>query len=277
MAELVPLYDLHVHSTRSDGLRSLMELAQMAKLTGLAGFAITDHDILPDTDRLVHLQHQWGIEIIAGVEISTRWQGRPLHLLAYGFDVAPGPLADLCQGLLDRRRDRLDRLVDWVRTKLPLFDDGELIRLRNQVSPGRKHMARELIRQGFVSSTRVAFDRYLSDVGDIAPASEVPLEEAIEAVHQSGGVSILAHPPTGMTVDQWRALSMVGLDGLETCFGRVASSHRRFLEERCIEYGWVATAGSDYHGDGGRNQLGLHRVDRERLTELLARRPTLIV
>ncbi len=277
MAELVPLYDLHVHSTRSDGLRSLMELAQMAKRTGLAGLAVTDHDILPDFDRLIHLEQQSGIEMVAGVEISTRFRDRPLHLLAYGFDGSPHPLGSLCQGLLNRRRDRLDRMVEWVRSKLPRFDDVELGRLRNQVSPGRKHVARELIRQGFVSSTRVAFDRYLSDLGDFAPASDVPLEEAIESIHQSGGVAILAHPPTGMTVDQWRALSTVGLDGLETRFGRVASSHRRFLEERCVEYGWVATAGSDYHGDGGRNQLGLHSVDRARLSEILARRPAVTV
>jgi predicted metal-dependent phosphoesterase TrpH len=268
---MLPLFDLHVHSTRSDGLRSLMELAHMTRRSGLAGLAITDHDILPHPDRLSQASQQFGIELIPGIELSTRWREYRFHLLGYGFDPMETTLVELCDRLLAVRRARLDAIVSSVRDQHPRFDRRELDRLRDQSSPGRKHVARELIRQGFATSSRVAFDRYLSpQVADI-PSPEVPLEEAIEAIHSAGGVAVLAHPPTGMTVDHWRGLGEVGLDGLETRFGRVASSHRRFLDQRAEEYGWLATAGSDYHGDPGRNQLGLHTVSQETLDKLGAR------
>ena len=68
-------------------------------------------------------------------------------------------------------------------------------------------------------------------------------------------------------------LGMLDLDGIETRFGKVANAHRRFLEERACEYDWIPTAGSDYHGDGTRNRLGLHTISRSTLDSLWARRP----
>jgi 3',5'-nucleoside bisphosphate phosphatase len=272
MAELLPIFDMHIHSTRSDGLRSPMELAQMARRSGLAGWALTDHDILPDPEVLDHLAGQTGLTIIPGVEISTYQGDRLLHLLGYGFDVDTGSLADLCQSLLQKRRERMEQMVASIQEKIPRFDLREIQQLRHHASAGRKHLARELVRQKWVSSTRGAFEKYLTPMSKELPSIGVPLAEAVKAIHSAGGVAVLAHPPTGMTIDDWRLLATVGLDGLETRFGRVAHSHRRFLEARSTEYGWVCSAGSDYHGDGGRNQLGTHTVTREQLDAILARR-----
>jgi predicted metal-dependent phosphoesterase TrpH len=273
MAQLLPLFDLHVHSTRSDGLRSPMELVQMAERSGLAGIAITDHDILPDETLLGHLRSQSGLHLLSGVELSTQFSGRPLHLLGYGFDGSRGDLGELCRSLVQARRARMDGMVSRIRSLVPSFQAGMLDGPGGPASLGRKHLARELIRQRFASSSRVAFEKYLTPIASEIPLANVAIEEAIDAIHSSGGVAVLAHPPTGMSIGDWRRLGGLSLDGIETRFGRVAASHRRFLEARSMEYDWIGTAGSDYHGDGGRNQLGLHTVTREVMDSLLDRRP----
>lgn len=271
------LFDLHVHSTRSDGLRSVMELAHLASLCGLAGIAITDHDILPDPVMLADAGRARGVHMLPGIEISTVWNHRRLHLLGYGFENSSRtPLHDLCDEVLAARHERWDKLIAGLKEKNVKLDEAALARLRHQGSPGRKHLARELVRLRKASSVRVAFDKYLSPLdADLSPIG-IDLARAIQAIHDSAGVAVLAHPPTGMTVDDWRALALLGLDGIETRFGKVANAHRRFLEDRSKEYGWVQTAGSDYHGDGTRNHLGLHSVDRLGLNELLARKPQVV-
>ena len=95
------LFDLHTHSTRSDGLRSVMELAHLASLSGLAGLAITDHDILPDSDMLSEAGHKRGVLLLSGIELSTVWRGKRLHLLGYGFSAGKdSSLHGHCQELV---------------------------------------------------------------------------------------------------------------------------------------------------------------------------------
>ena len=267
------LFDLHAHSTRSDGLRSVMELAHLASLSGLAGLAITDHDILPDEEMLIEAGQTRGVMLLTGIELSTTWKTRRLHLLGYGFSLSSSAsLKQLCEELLASRRERWEKLVAGLRAQKVVMDEPALVRIRNQGSPGRKHLARELVRLRRASSTRVAFDRYLSPLdADLSPIG-IDLARAIQAIHDSSGVAVLAHPPTGMNVEEWRELGTMGLDGIETRFGKVANAHRRFLEERAAEYDWIPTAGSDYHGDGTRNRLGQHTMSRQGLDALLGRR-----
>jgi predicted metal-dependent phosphoesterase TrpH len=265
------LFDLHVHSTRSDGVRSVMELAHLARLCGLSGLAITDHDILPDESMLQQASTLRGVELLAGVELSTVWRDRRFHLLAYGFRPSAGALSSLCEEILSSRRQRWDALIAGVRQQRVPLDEAFVQRVRTQGSPGRKHLARELVRIKRSTSVKGAFARYLSAFDGSLPAIGVDLCRAIEVVHADGGKAILAHPPTGMTVDEWRALARVGLDGLETRFGRLAQRHRAFLEDRAREYGWLTTAGSDYHGDSNAHRLGQHTVGRETLDQLRQR------
>lgn len=264
------LFDLHVHSTRSDGLCSPMELARLARLSGLAGIAITDHDILPDAILLREIESQSSVRMLVGVEWTTRWKERGLHLLAYRFDPASDPLRRISAAILEQRRARWDSLVSKLRARGLKLDRHRLDWTRNQSSPGRLHLARELVASRNATCLRTAFARFLEPISNDAPSIGVDLATAIGAVHQAGGLAVLAHPPTGLSREDWFALADLGLDGIETRFGLFKSGHRRFLEERAVEHAWIATAGSDYHGDGARDRIGVNTVDRSIVDRMLS-------
>lgn len=115
----------------------------------------------------------------------------------------------------------------------------------------------ELVSSRLASSIRVAFQRHLSEIGrNFIDDEPLLIATAISIVHAAGGKAILAHPPANLVIDEWRALKEAGLDGIETDYPRLAKSHRRFLAERVAEYGFLATAGSDFHGDEPRDHLG---------------------
>jgi predicted metal-dependent phosphoesterase TrpH len=246
-----------------------MELGELARLCGLDGIAVADHDILPDVDLLRRIEAASRVRMLPAVELTTKWNGRTLHLLAYRFDPESPALREMTAAVLRGRRRRWDALVERLASQGVKLDRERLDRRRNQSSPGRRHLARELVAARRAPSLRAAFTRLLDPIAKGAPEFGVDLVEAIRAVHAAGGAAVLAHPPVGMTCDDWRALANMRLDGVETRFGSLTGWRRRFLADRAAEHGWIASAGSDYHGDGSRDRLGSHHVDRTTLDRLL--------
>lgn len=268
MSVETPLFDLHVHSVASDGLRSPLELACMARRAGLAGLALTDHDVLPDPRTQERLSGQTGVLFLAGVELSTEWYGRDFHLLGYGVDPEHAPLARACRELRRERRRRLLRLAERLSRGGIRWEKGRIEDLAGGGSPGRMHLARELVRMGHAGSPKAAFRRYLTALTEEAHArTRLPLAEAVGFVHAAGGKAVLAHPPVGLTREDWGRLVDLGLDGIETRHPRLKAGHRRFLVERTREFGLAATAGSDYHGDERGVELGAETTPLETVRE----------
>ena len=265
------IYDMHCHSTRSDGLKSPLELAHHAKLCGLAGIAITDHDTLPDAELWRKIAAMTGRQLITGIEISTHFAGHAFHLLGYYFDPSYPSLVAVERELVDRRRARHQFFVETLAERIPTFDPAPLNRPGAMSTPCRKHLARELVRQRFASTARRAFQRYLSGLGREAPRLAITLEHAITAIHDAGGIAILAHPPVGLSQDVWSALGATRLDGIESRYGKLSGGHRRFLQDRVEEYRWFASAGSDFHGDRAHERLGLHHIDEQHNARLRQR------
>ncbi|HVJ83891.1 MAG TPA: PHP domain-containing protein [Planctomycetia bacterium] len=257
------LIDAHCHSLRSDGLLSLQQLAQLARLSGLSALAITDHDALPDPRELKSAGEPFAVEMHAGVELSVRLGDRSLHLLGYRFDPADQRLQSLCRELQELRRRRFHRMAEALRAGGVKLDAARVDRLASGISPGRMHLARELVRCRAASHIRAAFARHLStfDSADAAQdGTPLALADALDALHDAGGVGMLAHPPARMTVGEWRRLAEIGLDGIESDFPGAAATHRRFLSDRVREYHWLETKGSDYHGDNPQRHLGAKRL-----------------
>jgi predicted metal-dependent phosphoesterase TrpH len=193
----LPRIDLHTHSRISDGTQSPTELVHAAKAAGLDVLAITDHDTAAGWAEAAAVAHEVGIELVRGMEISTRHRRRAVHLLAYLPDPTYRPLAEGLQQVLDGRSSRvpaiLERLdaigmhldLDQVRT--PVSGDAAAV--------GRPHIADALVRAGYIRDRDQAFAELLSP-GRPAYVDRyaAPLEPMIRTVAEAGGVSVIAHP-----------------------------------------------------------------------------------
>lgn len=242
--------DLHVHSTASDGDYSPAEVADLARRAGLAAVALTDHDT---TAGLAEARAAAGgaLEVIAGVEITTGFRDRELHLLAYFIDPAD---AALCAALEAIRRGRAARFAAMAER---LRGHGVSVRLdglsRSVESLGRRHLARLLVDQGHVSTIREAFGKWLADGGRAwVPHERLPVAEAIALVRGAGGVAAWAHPAYDGSDDRLAELARLGLGAVEVDFPEVKPSRRATLRRMAAELGLEVTAGSDCHGPGKR-------------------------
>jgi predicted metal-dependent phosphoesterase TrpH len=258
--------DLHVHTTHSDGQYTTAEVVELARRTGLSAVAVTDHDTLSGVAPARAAAADGGFEIVAGVEISAAHGGREVHLLAYFVDETH---PELLAALARVRGDRADRYLEMVER---LRACGVSIECKElPPSPGRRHLAQQLVRSGKVSSIREAFSRYLSDGGRVdLPKRGLPAEQALALVRQAGGVAALAHPRYDCTRDALAALHLRGMDAVEVEY---PGAKRRFssqLRSWAAELGLAVTGGSDCHGPGT-SPLGSCSISAEELQALRQR------
>lgn len=272
MNRLQELFDLHVHSVRSDGVHSVLQLAELARRTGLAGFALTDHDTPPDETLLDYIRDRFQIRLIPGVEMSCTFADRGVHVLMLGAEAAEPGFASLCRSLQQSRRTRWRAMLSALNDQGVRLDYDRLERLAEGFTPCRSHLGRELVRAKQAKTVSLAFQRFLRPMGDAVAFPRPTLGEAVAVVHAAGGVAVLAHPPYWLTDDQWPMLAECGLDGIECRYPAITQATSRALEAKAAAWNLVATAGSDYHGDIAHRELGSHTVDRLTLDTLLARR-----
>ena len=255
------MIDLHTHTTASDGTDTPEQLVRRAVESGIGTLAITDHDTLDGVDSVLHSAAQAGLDLIRGIELSTRVgaesdpRRRNAHLLAYFFS-DPGP--EFRFWLLSLRKQRRDRnkLIAERLQHLGLdvrIEDAEALG-RNITA--RPHFASVMIRKGYVSSVREAFDVYLGETGRaFIEREDPPIEEAIERVRAAGGVTSLAHPIRLNQPDAVREAELIsswaeeGLDAIEVWHsdhGEAEEMRYSRIAENC---GMARTGGSDFHGE----------------------------
>lgn len=242
--------DLHMHSVQSDGEWSPSRLVKEARREGLRAIALTDHDTTAGLEEAFAAGEAHGVEVIAGVEIST-WLDADVHMLAYAFDPASAALVSLFRDARSARRTRAERMVERLTELGKPVSMEAVLEQAGDGAIGRPHVARALLRAGQVGSMREAFDRFL---GDGKPACvekmKVTPEEAVRAVHGAGGVTVAAHPGCYGGVDGLDRLAAAGIDGVEVRH----SLHDAGLTERLGDWadqrGLLKTGGSDFHGPG---------------------------
>lgn len=269
--------DLHAHTCMSDGTDTPSELVRAAVAAGLDVVAITDHDTSVGWDEAVTAAEAAGIGLVRGMEISTRFRGRGVHLLGYLPDPThPGLLAEL-QAVLDGRDARVPAMVARLRD---LGLDVTVEGVRRLAGPtaavGRPHVADALVAKGYVASRGEAFDRYLSP-GRVAYASRAAgdLETMLAALRAAGGVGVVAHPwgrhdPGVLDHDGLAHLADLGLVGIEVDHQDHDRASRAELREIARSLGLVVTGSSDYHGRGKvDHDLGCNLTAPEELERLL--------
>jgi len=271
--------DLHTHSRVSDGTDAPGDLVRAAKAQGLDVVALTDHDTAAGWPEAAEVAAETGIELVRGMEISTEHQGHSVHLLAYLPDPAHPPLAAELERVLAGRSDRLPQMVARLNDLgIALTVEDVVAVSGDAAASGRPHVADALVRLGVVADRTEAFDRYLA-WGRPAYLSRyaAPLADAVRAVTEAGGVSVIAHPwgRSGRErpdADDLAMLSRAGLSGLEVDHQDHAPRTRARLRALARELGLVVTGASDYHGTGKvGHPLGVNTTDPEEYARLLDR------
>jgi 3',5'-nucleoside bisphosphate phosphatase len=270
--------DLHAHSRASDGTDTPAELVQAAVRAGLDVLAITDHDTAAGWDEAGAAADELGLELVRGMEISTRHRGRGVHLLAYEPDPTYPPLATELARVLEGRQGRVPTMVDRLRALgIDITEDDVRRAAPGAAASGRPHVADALVTLGVVPDRTAAFDRYL---GWGRPAHvdryAAPLTDAIVAVAEAGGVTVVAHPwgrgglgrPDEASFAELRDL---GLSGIEVDHQDHDAATRDRLRAIARNLGLVVTGSSDYHGVGKTDHdLGCNTTAPEEYERLLA-------
>ncbi|MFC4766385.1 PHP domain-containing protein [Effusibacillus consociatus] len=258
-------YDLHAHTTASDGTFTPGELVQHAKKRGLAGVAVTDHDSTDGIEEAMDAGNKLNVDVVPGVEINTEYEGKEVHVLGYYFDRSSKSLQDLFRILREQRVTRMDRILEKLHSLGIRIERDEVISEAAEGSIGRPHIARVLIKKGLAQDIREAFDKYLSR-GAPAYVERFKLDpgDAIRLIREANGVPILAHPGLVGKDALIEELIPAGLLGIEAFHPDHSEDARHRYAKMAEELGIIATGGSDFHGSGAehRGDLGTVSVDK---------------
>ncbi|VAW95341.1 FIG00031715: Predicted metal-dependent phosphoesterases (PHP family) [hydrothermal vent metagenome] len=246
-------YDLHSHSSASDGCFSPTELVQYAQQHGVDVLALTDHDITSGISEAKHAAENLGLKVIAGVEISVIWRKQTLHIL--GLNIDSGNVA-LLVGLEKIRQARLWRAQEMGRrldkAGLPnMYEAAKAIANGENVT--RTHFARILIAQGHAKDMKQVFKRFIvpGKPGYVA-GDWAEMAQALEWIKNAGGTSVIAHPARyklsatkmRMMIDEFM---QAGGEGIEVISGSHSKDESQRIAALARQYNLLASRGSDFH------------------------------
>lgn len=244
-----PKADLHIHTTVSDGVKSPEEIVKFAYQKGLKAISITDHDSYAGYIKAKVEADKLDIFLIPGIEITSEFKGREVHILGYGFNPEHSDILAFVQDQKLRRYKRANKMIQNLNSAGFDISLDEVTAESRTMNISRNHIASVLVRKGLVSNVRTVFDRWLGN--DAAAYHKTEYEkpsDVIELLRSAGGVSVLAHPGMYYLQEDVEQFIEVGIDGFEC----IHPSHNFELQKKyqtvCKENGLLETGGSDYHG-----------------------------
>jgi predicted metal-dependent phosphoesterase TrpH len=244
--------DLHSHTNESDGSCSPAELVEEALRAGVRLLGVTDHDTFDGYFKAVPLAHDAGLELVCGIELSTKLHGRSVHLLGY-FLGDDGPAQEFRDWILEMqtaRRDRNVRLIARLQ-ELGFAITLEEVQARGRGLTARPHFAQVMLEKGYVATLQQAFDDYLDESAKgYVYRREPQFAEGVERIRRAGGIASLAHPVRvhGDVPALIPELCAAGLDAIEAYHSDHTPDHVALYLELAKRHGLLVTGGSDFHG-----------------------------
>ncbi|MBU0566616.1 PHP domain-containing protein [bacterium] len=241
--------DLHIHTTASDSTLSPEEVVSCAYRANLKTIAITDHDTIEGIDRAVEEAKKVGLEVIPGVELSSRINKNEAHFLGYYINHRDPTLKEHLKRFKDARQKRGLLITEKLNSIGVEIDYEEVLRLSQGGALGRPHVARALLEAGKVFSIKEAFDKYIG-YGGPAHVEKIRLTpgQAIKIIKEAGGIPVFAHPYYVEADDLIPELIKDGLAGIEVYHPNHDAKVTKHYKKLAIKYGLLITGGSDAHG-----------------------------
>jgi 3',5'-nucleoside bisphosphate phosphatase len=253
----MPRYDLHCHSTHSDGLLAPAEVVRRAASRGVEVLALTDHDETSGLAEAHAAAAETDMRLVNGAELSVSWHDVTLHIVALNIDPDCPELRDGLAAIRAGRDQRAKRMAESLADAgIAGAYDGAAAYVTNERLIGRTHFARYLVETGHARDTKAAFQHYLT-AGKPGHVNHTwaTLSQALGWIHAAGGQTVLAHPGRyKVATTQMRQLLGEYRDSGGDAIEVLSSSH---THEQTSEYarlarvfGLLASSGSDYHGPG---------------------------
>ena len=274
------MIDLHTHSKASDGHLSPKELVSYAAEKNISVLALTDHDT---TDGLWEAQEAAkDIQFVPGIELNIDWPTGEFHLLGLGLNSTAPSLKKIITDLKEQRQERNKSIITKMQAEGFDISQEAVMQRFPHATLGRPHIAAYLVEKKYCKTLQQAFDKYLGKGRPFyVHRAGADLSQSIEAIKESGGVPVLAHPLSlyvswGKMYPLLEELKNQGIEGLEAYHPGARISEGQRLEEMGHRLGFFITGGSDFHGEAvrkdrkmGYGTRGLKLEDRLWTEELL--------
>ena len=241
--------DLHMHTHYSDGADSPAEVVARAKSHDLNAIAITDHDTLAAIPEARAACDEAGIELLPGVEISSKWGKVEVHILGLGVNPEDATLTGKLRKLEEERAVRAEKIVAKLNKLDVPVDYAALCKRVGDGVIGRMHIAQDIVELGFAETIQGAFDKYIK-AGKPAYVTKTAMKvpDAVDAIHDAGGLAFIAHPMIGKTRNVLDQLLKFPFDGIEVFHSKHTPGHSDELSNIAKDRKLLITGGSDCHG-----------------------------
>ena len=248
-------YDLHCHSTASDGVLSPAQVVQRAAANGVSVLALTDHDELAGLAGAAEAARAAGIRLVPGVEISITWRELSIHIVGLGVDPENGTLTsnlDYVRSSRGRRAERIAAEFDGLGIEGSL--EGAYAYAENPTVIGRTHFARFLVQRGIAPDVASVFKRYLArGKPGYVRHQWADVADAVAWIRASGGRAVVAHPgryklPRAELRRFFGEFKAAGGEGIEVVTGSHSPEQYGEFARLAREFGFLASRGSDFHG-----------------------------
>ncbi|MCI7767296.1 MAG: PHP domain-containing protein [Oscillospiraceae bacterium] len=268
--------DLHVHTTLSDGSLGMEEVIAQAKRIGLDFISITDHDTMSSVSRAKILGERYGVQTIAGVEL-TAWdktRNRKVHILCYAPQ-KPDRLEGICRRCSEIRQSCAKETVANVLKLYPITSEDITKHLSGSKSIYKQHILHALIEYGYSTHFygKLNDELFNEQTGSCIVEREYPdVNYVLELIHSARGAAVLAHPMVYDSVDLIDDLAKNGkLDGIEVYHYSADEEQQAMLLAKANEYDLIVTGGSDFHGlyNMRPTHLGMYTTDKENIDRIL--------
>lgn len=265
------MIDLHVHSTFSDGTLSPRELIRLAADTGVEALALCDHNTVAGLPEFLEAAENSGVEAIPGIEFSTDYGDRELHLL--GLFIRPEhytAITQLVAEMWQRKEQSNIRLIEGLNAVGIRLDYKTIKAGTPNGQINRAVIAAEMVRLGYCATVSECFSKWLSPRhGYFVPPKRLDVFETIRFIKSIGAVAVLAHPFLNLDPDALRTFLPLakaqGLDGMEVYYPKFDPQATALAEQICAKFHLLKSGGSDFHGTNkpdialgtGRNNLDI--------------------
>ena len=259
------LVDLHMHSRYSDGTFDVSALVNLVFRKGIKYFSLTDHDNVRGVREAKTLAKEYAIIFIPGVEITTMYNGDEVHILGYFIDIKDKGFVSFLNTIFTSRVERVKHTITNLNHMGYSITFEDVKKAGGCDYVGRPHIARALMKKGYISKVQDAFTPELIGNGGKAYVSPdgISPEDAIKAIKENGGISIVAHPGTynnkieqGLQFKDIEMFKSYGIDGVEVFHSRHDESAREYYLSICRQLNLIFTCGSDFHGENAKAVIG---------------------